>query len=77
MSSTSSLEHSYIEESSRLDGDSMTESTGHNRSRESIQFHEAFFATSSSTTTNRVGSGRNQQQVQQVYSQSSSQQYYQ
>ncbi len=77
MSSTSSLEHSYIEESSRLDADSMTESTGHNRSQESIQFHEAFFA---STTTNRAGSGRGQQQVQQVqqvYSQSSSQQYYQ
>ena len=55
MSSTSLLEHSYIEESSRLDGNSMTESTGHNRSQESIQFHDVFFATRSSTTTNRAG----------------------
>ncbi|EFX62437.1 hypothetical protein DAPPUDRAFT_336955, partial [Daphnia pulex] len=51
MSSTSSLEHSFIEESSRLEVDSMTESTGHDRSQESIQFHEAFFASASSTTT--------------------------
>ncbi|XP_059351791.1 uncharacterized protein LOC130689486 isoform X2 [Daphnia carinata] len=77
MSSTSSLEHSYIEESSRLDADSMTESTGHNRSQESIQFHEAFFASTTSATTSTgrtVGTTRSQQQV---YSSSSQQQYYQ
>lgn len=77
MSSTSSLEHSFIEESSRLEVDSMTESTGHDRSQESIQFHEAFFASNSSATTSAgrtVGTSRAQQQV---YSSSSQQQYYQ
>uniref|UniRef100_A0A0P5TUY7 Neurabin-1 n=1 Tax=Daphnia magna TaxID=35525 RepID=A0A0P5TUY7_9CRUS len=77
MSSTSSLEHSFIEESSRLEVDSMTESTGHDRSQESIQFHEAFFASTSSATTSAgrtVGTSRAQQQV---YSSSSQQQYYQ
>ena len=70
MSSTSSLEHSFIEESTRLDEISATESAG-NRSQES--FHEVYLTSSRSTTT--YSSGRSQQQQQQpVYSSS---QYYQ
>ena len=77
VSSTSSLEHSFIEESTRLEQISLTESAGNRSQDESQQFHEMYFT--SSATTNATSSSSRSQSVssrtqQQIYSSSQQQQ---
>ena len=90
VSSTSSLEHSFIEESSRLEQISLTESAGNRSQDESQHFHEIYFTSSAATATitSNSSSGatnrsqtvssrtqqQQQQQQQQIYSSSQQQQ---